>query len=68
MSNKRYKEGDLIIAFPLARPPEMKQTGVLIKMTCKRDGDSGGNEWLALCSDGEFWSISEFQFIKLSLE
>jgi hypothetical protein len=62
-----YTPGELILAFPYARPPEMHRVGVLIEMTCERPGDSGGNEWRVLCSDGEIWSLAEFQFRKLSL-
>jgi hypothetical protein len=63
----QYEPGELVLAFPLARPPQMRQVGLLIEMTCKRQSDSGGNEWRVLCSDGEIWSLAEFQFRKLSL-
>lgn len=67
MENERYKPGELIIAFPHSKPPQLNRAGLLIEMTCKRDDDSGGNEWRVLCSDGEIWSIAEFQFRKLSI-
>ena len=66
MENERYEPGELVVAFPMARPPKMQRVGVLLEMTCKRDGDSGGNEWSVLCSDGEIWSLAEFQFRKLN--
>jgi hypothetical protein len=64
MSDDIYKPGELILAFPLARPPQMKQVGLLLSMTIRRDDDSGGNEWSVLCSDGQIWSLAEFQFKK----
>jgi hypothetical protein len=64
----KYEPGELIVAFPYARPPTLKKIGLLIKMTCERPEDSGGNEWSVLCSDGEIWSLAEFQFGKLFLE
>jgi hypothetical protein len=64
MSDDIYKPGELILAFPLARPPRMKQVGLLLEMTTRRDDDSGGNEWSVLCSDGQIWSLAEFQFKK----
>jgi len=64
MSDDIYKPGELILAFPLARPPGVKQVGLLLEMTTIRDEDSGGNEWRVLCSDGQIWSLAEFQFKK----
>jgi hypothetical protein len=64
----KYEPGELVIAFPYARPPVLKKIGLLIKMTCERSDDNGGNEWSVLCSDGEIWSLAEFQFRKLILE
>jgi hypothetical protein len=61
-----YEPGELVLAFPFARPPQVKKIGLLIKMTCERPNDSGGNEWSVLCSDGEMWSLAEFQFRKLN--
>lgn len=66
--DESYESGELVVAFPYAKPPKMRKIGLLIEMTCKRDGDSGGNEWSVLCSDGEIWSLSEFQFKRLPLE
>ena len=63
--NEEYKSGELIVAFPFARHSKMRRVGLLIETTCKRDGDSEGNEWRALLSDGEIWSLCEFQFIRL---
>lgn len=64
MELDEYSPGDLVVAFPLAKPAKMQRVGVLLEMTCRRDGDSGGNEWRVLCSDGEVWSLAEFQFRK----
>ena len=61
-----YEPGELVLAFPYARPPQVKKIGLLIKMTCERPDDNGGNEWSVLCSDGEMWSLAEFQFRKLN--
>lgn len=71
MSNEIYKSGELVDAFPLAKPSKMKRVGLLLEMTCRRDGDSGGNEWSVYISDGEggeVWSLAEFQFRKLTFE
>jgi hypothetical protein len=65
---EKYEPGELVVAFPYARPPMLKKVGLLVKMTCERPDDNGGNEWSVLCSDGEIWSLAEFQFKKLNFE
>jgi hypothetical protein len=62
----KYEPGELVVAFPYTRPPQMSKVGLLLEMTCERQNDCGGNEWRVLCSDGEIWSLAEFQFKKLS--